>query len=299
MRLDTYEFERRPSSGVLAPIATPRIQIDQTYGGAIAHRQSGHLSDVPCIVAFDGLDLLVKHLEVQRHTGVTGIQLLAADEAVAIRVDVGAGAFAAVSWFETRLVRAGDISGPVSVEVWDRVGAEGHPEHKVGLLGSFEASDVEVAPSFSVVDVWAEIAWPLLPLGGWIVLNAAACTGAGTLDLAGENWPGAKAVRHYTVAAGWHALNDKMANSWVYQGSQPLVLRGMAAAYCHPGGESSQVRTLVLDDSREFSVVAESFTYETEIHPWGTSAASWSGLTGQCQLALAVLTEVGQQELAT
>jgi len=287
MRIDTYEFEQRPGKQGSPPRRSGRVAVDATYGGAVAHSSPGHLSDAVFSLGWPMMDALPAKTVLREVAAETtaAAQITASGQAIGCRLDVSAGAFAAISAVSLRL-RKISATGTLSVEVWDSAGSG--PQTKVGLLGVIDIADIPDA--WGDVPVWSDVAWPLFSPGGYLVLNGAGLT-AGTVA-----WAGSDSVDNYykyTPAGGWSQQTGRPSGTF-WQGSQFFVLRGLCGAYCYPGGDGPQLRTLQLDDGHRYSIKLMDVSGQYHIAPLDMDSR---GIVDSVRADLVVVEEQGEQGL--
>jgi len=293
MRIDTYEFETRPSKRYSSPERSGRIAAEPSYGGAVTHSSAGHLSDSILTLPFDGLSAAPSEDTVQVVAAADTVAgSVGTGGALAVPVPVAAGDFAAISAIVLRMRNPGGATGLLSFEVWDSLGAE--PAVKVGLLGVLDAA--EIGAVWETVEIWSDVAWPLLTPGGFVVLNGAGLT-AGPIVL---HWGGnpAPANAHYEyspVTDSWSLANGEL-GSTIYQGSMFLILRGFAGAYCYPGGPGPASRVLELDDSHRYNVRILGLAHSHHVPPLEMTS---NGLAQRVKLHMLIESEAGDQALGS
>jgi hypothetical protein len=209
---------------------------EKTYGGIVEHSMPGHPNDAGAIMlswAAMRVTASATQLFTEPATVTLGGSLLK-DDAIAARFDASSDAF--VSAVEMTLKRTGTLANAgeyVSVEVWE--GSATLPTVKVGTLGVLENADLGVG-AYAQVTRWADRAFPITTDKGYIVLNAAGCTGAGSFDWASDNPPTAAGHAAYNDATGlWTTANGILCCT-IWEGSQFLRICGLQEAKNYPGG---------------------------------------------------------------
>ena len=286
MLLDTYEIEHRPRKGYAPPIRAGRLAADRTYGGAVVHSSAGHLSDQIHTISYHRVESLASKSVLYTQASEAPGHAMAATGALACPIPVGAGLFAAPASMTAKLLRAVAATGLLSVEVWDSAGAG--PRTKVGLLGVIDVADIS-SVAFTDVECWSDVAWPLLPPnGGFVVINATQLAG-GTVTW-GE--AGAGAYYSYTPAGGW-VLEVGVLGATIWQGSQYPILRGMAGAYCYPGGSGPADRTLEMDDGHRYTVRIIATRGAYSLTPMSRTGVGRANV----EMDVMFVAEIGEQDL--
>jgi len=287
MRIGNYDnWHHGPRPGWRPVVRGPRLAVEGTLTGVIAHSLAGHPGDNELLLEWDALPS-GPALTIVRSYGDINVMCdnLALGESLAYRIPVAG--FNAISAARLWLQSVAPVLGYLTVEVWEDTG--GVPTTRLGIIGHIDTADIGIA--WEAHEVYADAAYPCDPALAWLVLSGAGMTGAGQIQWGGTPGAGAGYAK-YTIAGGWGALAGELsATAW--QGGQFCILRGLCGA--QGGGVVYQVD---LGDGQLYSAIIADVTARQTVVPSTrggaiTVAPASFGVAEEVRLTLNIIDELG------
>jgi len=286
MRIGNYDnWHHGPRPGWRPVSRRPRLAVEPTLTGVIAHSLAGHPGDDEVRLEWDALPSGYA-IAIVRTYGDVNVMCdnLVLGESLAYRIPVPA--FNAVSAARLWLQAVGAVTGQLRVEVWEDTG--GVPTTRLGIIGHIDATTIGVA--WEAHEVYAPIAYPCDPAIAWLVLSGEDMLGAGQVQWGGTPAAGAGYAK-YTAGAWGPLAGELSATAW--QGGQFCILRGL----CHAQG-GGVVYQVDLDDGQLYQAIIADVTARQTVVPSTRGGAitvgpASFGVAEEVRLTLNIIDELG------
>lgn len=265
MRIGTWEPTVRPSSGWQGVRRPPRLAVEPSLTGAVAHVQPGHVSDEILTLEWEALDsrpAIAISATNPDYLAMPLFYTIGPGERIA--VPIGSGAmwdFDAVAAVRMRLLQSlGSETGYITAEIW-----QAGLTDRVGVFGSFWANTVGW-PAGVGVPMWGHTAYPIahdvtLPQSGYLVLCGDELT-SGTI-----RWgvlPGGGPTCYKYTGGVWVPFAATFCYT-IYTCGQYCEMLGLQAAF---GG--GHLYDIWLDDGQRYQgYIAEVIGRNTAVPQWG------------------------------
>jgi hypothetical protein len=289
MRYRDWTIDPRP-----APTGQPmgprvRAAVESAMTGVVLYHSAGHPGDENTILEWDYMDaspaktLLLGGIDSSALTlNLTTGMWFAQRLSPAALVGISAGRIYAKEV-------AGGCAGRLQFEIWTRNTGTGAPAAKLGVIGSLDVTDL--------TGVWtgydfysAAFGFPVMPTDdGFIVVNGANVTGAGTIGLGGY----ASANSYWSGTANWSETANKQISISAWIGGPFLFWQGLAKS----AGVWGPTATLDLEDGQLYTAAILDVNGKVRIQPTARGGGAsippaTPGLAQDVSVAFGIITEL-------